>query len=280
MKTTGAPLPPPVFNPVVGSGLEYLFNGSSSGGARVTFLYTAVVVAQEADGYWIERRTSMQGVGAKGVTVLTKDLMVGNPPVSTRRISVVNGKATEVKPVTAPATTDSWTTNAIMAGTDSVTVPAGTFQCDHYISDANGERTDVWISSKVPSLGPLNYGVVKLTSPRASQVLQRLLEHETSQVREPAGSADGDGLPKKGAVAAGCIAVEDAASLHKIAILGAAGSLVTKKQYSVLDVVDYPARVGQKFHGEDLRIIQNGGTKIVILGKKHTADELQKACHP
>jgi hypothetical protein len=62
-------------------------------------------------------------------------------------------------------------------------------------------------------------------------------------------------------------------------LLGAAGAFISKHQYKVVDVVDYPARVGQKYHGDDLHTLQGNGTKVVLLPKKYTQDELRKACH-
>jgi len=62
-------------------------------------------------------------------------------------------------------------------------------------------------------------------------------------------------------------------------LAGVAGALISKKQYQVVDVVDYPAKIGQKFHGNDLQTLQTGGTKIVILDKKYSKEDLQRACH-
>jgi hypothetical protein len=78
----------------------------------------------------------------------------------------------------------------------------------------------------------------------------------------------------------GCLAVTDAGShaFRNIMLGGIAGALVSKKQYKVVDVVDYPAKIGQKLHGNDLQTIQTSGTRIVILDKKYSADELHKAC--
>ena len=79
----------------------------------------------------------------------------------------------------------------------------------------------------------------------------------------------------------GCLAVTDAGShaFRNIMLGGIAGALISKKQYKVVDAVEYPAQIGQKFHGNDLQTLQNGGTRIVILDKKYSADELHKACH-
>ncbi len=77
-----------------------------------------------------------------------------------------------------------------------------------------------------------------------------------------------------------CLAVKDAGShaVRNILLAGVAGALISKKQYRVVDAVGYPARVGQKFHGNDLQTLQAGGTRIVILDKKYTEEDLQRAC--
>jgi hypothetical protein len=78
----------------------------------------------------------------------------------------------------------------------------------------------------------------------------------------------------------GCLAVKDAGShaFRNIMLGGLAGALVSKKQYQIVDVVDYPAKIGQKFHGNDLQTLQSGGTRVVILDKKYTPDDLHSAC--
>ena len=79
----------------------------------------------------------------------------------------------------------------------------------------------------------------------------------------------------------GCLAVKPIGShaLRNIMLAGVAGALISKQQYEVVDVVNYPGRVGQKFHGNDLQTIQTSGTKVVILDKHPVAEDAQKACH-
>jgi hypothetical protein len=99
------------------------------------------------------------------------------------------------------------------------------------------------------------------------------------------GYAQGTAEPRSGSSptteSKGCIAVKDVGShaFRNIMLAGVAGALISKKQYEVVDVVSYPAKVGQKFHGNDLQTIQTGGTRIVILDKKYSGEELMKACH-
>jgi len=78
----------------------------------------------------------------------------------------------------------------------------------------------------------------------------------------------------------GCIAVKSVGShaFRNIMLGGIAGALISKQQYQVVDAVDYPAHEGQKFHGNDLQAIQGSGTRVVILDKHYTGEDLRKAC--
>ena len=78
----------------------------------------------------------------------------------------------------------------------------------------------------------------------------------------------------------GCIAVKSVGShaFRNIMLGGIAGALISKQQYEVVDAVGYPAHTGQKFHGNDLQAIQGNGTKVVILAKHYTAEDLRKSC--
>lgn len=77
-----------------------------------------------------------------------------------------------------------------------------------------------------------------------------------------------------------CLAVVDAGShgVRNFMLAGVAGALMSKKQYKVVAVVNYPAHVGEKMHGNDLQLLQTSGTQIVILDKKYDKDELKAAC--
>jgi hypothetical protein len=78
-----------------------------------------------------------------------------------------------------------------------------------------------------------------------------------------------------------CIAVKPIGShaFRNIMIAGVAGALISKQQYQVVDATNYPARVGQKFHGNDLQTLGSTGTKVVILDKRYTVGDMHEACH-
>jgi len=80
--------------------------------------------------------------------------------------------------------------------------------------------------------------------------------------------------------AKGCMAVRPIGShaVRNVLLFGVAGAFVSQMQYEVVDAVGYPAKVGQKYHGNDVQTIQGSGTKVVLLDKHYAADDLHKAC--
>ena len=101
-----------------------------------------------------------------------------------------------------------------------------------------------------------------------------------SLAQEPAAKAPAEAASNAAVGSKGCLAVVDSGShaFRNILLGGVAGAIVSKKQYKVVDAKDYPAHIGQKFHGNDLQTIQTSGTRIVILDKKYTPDDLHTAC--
>ena len=93
--------------------------------------------------------------------------------------------------------------------------------------------------------------------------------------------SDAKSADAKPAGSNGCLAVKPIGShaFRNIMLAGVAGALISKQQYQVVDVVDYPSHVGTKFHGNDLQTISSNGTKVVILDKKYKEEDVQKACH-
>jgi hypothetical protein len=78
----------------------------------------------------------------------------------------------------------------------------------------------------------------------------------------------------------GCMAVKPIGShaFRNVVLFGVAGALISHAQYQVVDAVDYPAKIGQKYHGNDLQTIEGNGTRVVLLDKRYSADELHMAC--
>jgi hypothetical protein len=103
----------------------------------------------------------------------------------------------------------------------------------------------------------------------------------TALVTKAQQAPNSQSAPATQAVSRGCLAVKPIGShaFRNVMLFGVAGALVSKQQYQIVDLVEYPARIGQKFHGNDLQTIQSSGTKVVILDKHYSAEDLHKACH-
>ena len=59
-------------------------------------------------------------------------------------------------------------TDAELVGTETITTPAGTFECQHYRQ--KDKSSDVWVSEKVPP-----YGMVKMVSKDSTMTLTRVI---------------------------------------------------------------------------------------------------------
>jgi hypothetical protein len=191
---------PGQFSPVVGSGAEYQMT-SKDGEIHWTYAVVGKESVDGADGYWLEMRTETP----RGGKMIMKELVVANqggveikrmimqapwrPPMEMPVGMMAMGRAGGAS--SAPSTSNR--VQGEKVGIETITVPAGTFHCEHYRSTADGKTTDVWVSTKVAP-----YGLVKMTSPESSLVLEKALEHETSQIQgEPQKMPVMPGMPNQ-----------------------------------------------------------------------------------
>ncbi len=155
-----------IFKPVVGSGSVYETERDQK---KSTIEMT--VVGQEAvdgkDGYWLEFGTidPKSGVMSYGKMLVTRDdfqfhRMIfqrpGQPPME----MPLNPSAQQRAHMNDEM--EKWH----KVGTESITVPAGTFLCDHWAKDDG--KGDVWASSKVTPMS-----LVKEVTPTNSMTLMK-----------------------------------------------------------------------------------------------------------
>jgi len=175
------------FKAVEGSGAQY--NATIMG---KTSSFTFVVLGKEnvegKDGYWIEIRSEggpMPGeMVMKALTVVDQGKgevkrmimqMAGGAPMEMPAAMLAMGRQQQPQADTGGP--------GEKVGTESVTVPAGTFDCDHYQKkDMQGKTVDSWVSTKV-----VPYGLVKMTTADMTLELNKTLSNETSHIKgEPA----------------------------------------------------------------------------------------------
>ncbi len=179
------PQVPGVFKASVGDGAEYRIT-TKEATLDVEYAIVGKETVDGQDAYWQETRM----VSGPGAGMISKQLMVwGGPNPGIKRMIVQPpGQQAMEMPMNMmgsmmmrqPAESSSPKSPADMGemvGTETVTVPAGTFDCKHYRAKG-AETVDAWVSAKV-----YPYGVVKGTTQDGSFILQKVLSNQTSHIK-------------------------------------------------------------------------------------------------
>ncbi|MCJ7502669.1 MAG: hypothetical protein MUP80_06380 [Acidobacteriia bacterium] len=178
-----APSMPGEFKPVVGAGAQYEVTTKKN--EKVNWAYA--VVGKEtvggAEGYWLEMR--LEG-GKEGGMVMKHLLVVRGGKAEVKRMIVQTpgqppmempmGMMGGMMPRGQQAASEQNLGERV--GTETVTVPAGTFLCDHYRSKSGKTPADVWVSTKISP-----YGLVKMVSEDSTLVLTKVLANETTRIK-------------------------------------------------------------------------------------------------
>jgi hypothetical protein len=169
-----------VFNPVVGKGAEYqTIKTDSKTTPQSTQMF---IVGKESvdgkDGYWMEIVTTTE----KGGNFVGKMLFTKDDFQFRRMVIQVPGQGAMEMPFN-PAQGTKQSLQDTMSewhsiGTESVTVPAGTFSCEHWKNDKN--NSEVWTNDKVTP-----FGMVKEMSPNNTMVLTKVLMDTPDQITGP-----------------------------------------------------------------------------------------------
>ncbi len=161
-----------IFHPVVGQGA--LYEEQHKDGSK-TSLEMSVVGKETMDGqegFWFEVGHSAKG--SEGFSY-SKMLVTKDPFEIHRMIFIMPGSA---QPMEYPVNQSMKTKQKMeenmekwhKVGPETITVPAGTFLCDHWAKDDGSEN--VWASSKVSPMG-----LVKSVRPNSTMVLVKTLSN-------------------------------------------------------------------------------------------------------
>ncbi len=185
-KGKGVPQPPifTIQNPVMNSGAEYTMKVKDE---QMDIAY-AIVGKEDvkgAPGFWLETR--VQSAEFRG-EMINKMLMVttGSEPGMKRMITQAPGQEPMEMSEMMMSMVKAHQPDAAagkpdfgdLVGTESVTVPAGTFRCQHYRKPTKNGQIDYWIAPQVTS-----FSVVKMTTPEMTMVLKKVLTNENSHVK-------------------------------------------------------------------------------------------------
>lgn len=170
-----------VFHPVVGKGAEYetTIRGGTQSKARTMEMG---IIGKESvdgkDGYWMQFVSSDD----KGQSVVGKALFTVDDFQFHRMIVQPPGQGAMEMPMNMSGRTrekiDERMSEWHSVGTETITVPAGTFSCDHWKNDKDG--AELWTSDKVTP-----YGVVKQSGKDSTMVLVKVLDNVPDRITGP-----------------------------------------------------------------------------------------------
>jgi hypothetical protein len=169
-----------VFHPVVGRGAAYLDTDKDGKTSRTSEI--AVVAKDSFEGkesFWMQIvSTDPQGKMFVGKSLITPGdfqfhRMIIQPPGQQAMEMPMKMNAARKEKIEENAA--EWHS----VGTESITVPAGTFSCEHWRNDKT--HAEIWTSDKVTP-----FGMVKEISGNGStQVLTKILDNATDRITGP-----------------------------------------------------------------------------------------------
>lgn len=170
-----------VFHPVVGKGAEYETT-SRIGSQSKTGTMEMGIVGKETvdgkDGYWMQFMSSDE----KGRSMVGKALFTVEDFQFHRMIVQQPGQGAIEMPVNMsgrnPERIEENMNDWHSVGTETISVPAGTFSCDHWKNDKDG--AEAWTSDKVTP-----YGMVKQVSKDSTMVLVKVLDNVPDRITGP-----------------------------------------------------------------------------------------------
>jgi hypothetical protein len=172
-----SPMPRGLFNPVVGSGAAYETTSADGRKTNIEFALVGKEFVNGKDGYWMEWTMNLVG----GDMIMKVLMVPGDTTAIARSIMQMPGRPPMEMPqqmtsrMNNPNVQSDIKTVAEDVGSESVTVPAGTFTCEHYrMKDGSG---DTWLSSKVAPLG-----VVKHQGKDSTMVLTKVISDAKDKI--------------------------------------------------------------------------------------------------
>jgi hypothetical protein len=168
------------FHPVVGKGSQY---ETTKPGENKTRTMELSIVGKESvdgkDGYWME----MFMTDSKGQNIVAKSLVSVGPDFQFHKMILqLPSQGAMEMPMNMSAASRSKVQDSVSdwhsVGTETITVPAGTFSCDHWKNDKDGG--DIWTSDKVTP-----FGMVKEVRPNSNMVLVKVLDDVQDRITGP-----------------------------------------------------------------------------------------------
>jgi hypothetical protein len=182
-----------IFKPVVGSGAVYEETTARDKNSAPSQMEMTIVDKELVDGeqgYWLEFGHQAHG---QGPTIYSKILVTKNFDIK-KVVFQMPGQGAMEMPMNMTANTknnmqeqmDKWH----QVGTETISVPAGTFSCAHWKKDTgNGEA---WVSDKVSPMS-----LVKSVGDSAGMTLVKVITGATDHITGPVQKFDPQALSRQ-----------------------------------------------------------------------------------
>jgi hypothetical protein len=180
------PKMPGMSNPVVGSGAEYQMTTKGKD-MDVAWAIVGKEDVNGAPGLWMETR--MQSADTNGEMVMKMLMVTTGPDAGMKRMimqqpgqapmemtGMMMGLMKGAQP--QPSTSEGKADYGELVGTETITVPAGSFVCQHYRKQEKSGTVDYWVSDQVTP-----YAMAKMTGPDVTMVLKKTLTNESSHIK-------------------------------------------------------------------------------------------------
>ena len=167
-----------VWNPAVGKGASYEVTAESGKKMEMEITVVGKETVNGKDGYWLQMAMSNSEMGGQ---MVMKHLLVldGQETHSVKTIMQLPGRP----PMEMPAQMSHHEhanqsadirTDAQDLGSESITVPAGTFTCEHYRAKDDSES---WLAKDVPP-----WGLVKHQGKESTMVLVKVIKDAKDKI--------------------------------------------------------------------------------------------------
>jgi hypothetical protein len=174
-----------VWAPVVGTGAVYQMENQREGKREMEMTIVGAETSEGKPGHWLEMAfkapnegqmvvRQLMALNNKQMQILRMVFQQGNEEpieMSMEMMGMMGQLGQQPKPQNADIRED-----AERVGVESVTVPGGTFECEHWRS--KDKSSDFWISDKVAP-----YGLVKMISKDESMTLLRVITNAKTKIR-------------------------------------------------------------------------------------------------
>ncbi len=170
-----------VWSPVVGAGASYEMDSKREGKTQMEVAIVGTEAVAGKTAHWVETvmhtrqgemvmriLTALDGKELKQLRVVMQGPKEEPMELSMDMMNMMGGRRM------APPKADA-REGATKVGTETITVPAGTFTCDHY---RTSDGAEVWITDKS---GP--WGLVKMTSPDGTMTLMKVVTDAKTRIR-------------------------------------------------------------------------------------------------